>query len=404
MIAGTVLATSGLLAADARGAAIWVERAGWPFALTTTAAQELASGLVTIHVAFTTLYFSITLLVLTIAASNLGVRLIDRWISDVTIRVTLGLLLSLLSAALLVLFSVDPDRAGAPVPRLSLAVLTGATIATLAWMTNALHRLGRMVHVDTSIAQLGRDAAAGVAINGVAGPSTINLRDCVPVLAASTGYINIIDGDHIADEARRRGALAGLSCSIGDFVMAGEVIGWVSGTDATQWVGERLSCTEYRIDTSEPVFEANLLVEVAARALSPAVNDFYTALACCDRLAGMFAAALNEPQRAQWWPDQDGAPRLELAGDRVTRFMDGPLKALRQSCAAYPSVSIHLIDLIGRLPNPAAGDDTIRSFLLGHARAIADHAAASAMLGQDRDDIAAALTTACARLSRPPLA
>ena len=400
MIAVTVLATGGLLFADAEGASSFAARQGWPFSMSAKAAQELASGLVTVHAAFATLYFSITLLVLTIAASNLGVRLIDRWISDATIRFTLGLLLSLLSASLIVLMSVHPDQPAAPVPRLSLVLLTAITVLTLAWMSSALHHLGRTVHVDTSIAQLGRDAAASVPAKGVPGPHDLDRRGSMPVLATETGYIDNIDHDRLAAEAKRLGARAGLDRGMGDFVMTGEVIGWTVGTDDASWVGQHLVCRSFRSDTSGPVFEANLLVEVAARALSPAVNDFYTALSCCDQLANMMAAALHEPQSARWWPDQDGVPRLELPRERVTHFMDGPLKALRQAAAPYPSVSIHLIELLGRLPIPsAARDEQLRRFLLRHAAAFADHAEACATLDEDRADLAAALGKAEERLS-----
>lgn len=398
MICGTTVATLGLLLADENGASEWIAGFGWPLALTGNAAEELASGLVTVHAAFATLYFSITLLVLTIAASNLGVRLIDRWISDITIRVTLGLLLSLVSASLILLLSVHPDRASAPIPRLSLIVVTAATIVTLGWMASALHHLGRMVHVDTSIAQLGCDAAAGVVAKGVAGPPALDRRNSIPVLASCTGYIEEIDCDGIAADAKRFGAHAWLARGVGDFIMAGEAIGWATGTVDGCWIAQRISCSSYRNDTSAPVFEANLLVEVAARALSPAVNDLYTALACCDQLGRMFAAALAEGQDASWWPDADGAPRLELPRERVIAFMDGPLKALRQACAAYPSVSIHMLQLLGRLPEAKAGNLDVRNFLFRHADAIAEHAATNAAIEQDRADIAEALASARQRL------
>ncbi|MEZ0497489.1 DUF2254 family protein [Sphingomonas sp. IW22] len=398
MIGATVIATCVLLAVDERGGGAWTAQFGWPFSMGASAAQELASGLVTVHAAFSTLYFSITLLVLTIAASNLGVRLIDRWISDRIIRVTLGLLLSLLSASLMLLMSVHADQPGATVPRLSLVVLTGATVVTLAWMSNALHHLGRMVHVDTSIAQLGRDAANGVVDKGVAGPLALPEHGYLPVIASKTGYLSSIDYDGIAAQAKRLGGHAGLFYGFGDFFLAGETIGWVHGTQSASWMADHLDCMAYRSDTSGPVFEANLLVEVAARALSPAVNDFYTALACCDRLVGMFAAALHANEAARWWPDKDGAARLKLPRRDVTAFMDTPLKALRQTAASYPSVSIRVIDLLGRLPSTPTGGEQLRLFLLTHVTAFAQQAAEHAALDMDRDDINAALSRAKARL------
>jgi uncharacterized membrane protein len=132
MIFGTAAFTAALLVLDSLGVSAWIEGLGWPFSIAGKTALQLASGLVTLHSAFSTLYFSITLLVLTLAASNLGVRLIDRWIADKKIRFTLGMLLALLASSLLVLFSVDADGPSERIPRLTLSVLTIATILSLA--------------------------------------------------------------------------------------------------------------------------------------------------------------------------------------------------------------------------------------------------------------------------------
>ncbi|MFN7090292.1 MAG: DUF2254 family protein [Allorhizobium sp.] len=99
MIGGAVVVSGTLLTLDLSGGSAWISAFGWPFTVSGQTALELASGLVTLHSAFSTLYFSITLLVLTLASSNLGVRLIDRWIGDRKIRFTLGLLLTLLCLA-----------------------------------------------------------------------------------------------------------------------------------------------------------------------------------------------------------------------------------------------------------------------------------------------------------------
>ena len=399
MILASVVATTGSLWLDSAGASGWVARFGWPFAISPKTAQELAGGLVAVHAAFSTLYFSITLLVLTLAASNLGVRLIDRWISDIKTRFTLGLLLSLLSASLIVLLSADADQPGAPVPRFSLAVVTVTTVLTLGWMTNALHHLGRTVHVDTSIAELGKDAAAGVGKSRSAAPPDVDRSTAVAIRADKTGYIEEVDHAQILAEARRRGAFVGLAPTLGNFMIAGEEIGWMTGATSAEWVTEAIVCSSFRKDTSGPVFESNLLVEVAARALSPAVNDVYTALACIDRIAVMLGAGLEEPQAPRWLADGDGTARLELRGERITEFMDTPLKVLRGAAASHPAVIVHMLALIARLPQVQQSEEEVRRFLLGHVDAMAEHATARAEIEEDRARIAAATAIARGRLS-----
>ena len=61
----------------------------------------------------------------------------------------------------------------------------------------------------------------------------------------------------------------------------------------------------YRSDNQGVVFRIRLIVEIAARALSPAINDFYTALACADKLA-----AIIESQTSTFVSD-DHVPALE---------------------------------------------------------------------------------------------
>lgn len=394
IILGAVLTTSILLWLDQQGGSAWIGSLGWPFAIPGKTALQLASGLVTLHSAFSTLYFSITLLVLTLASSNLGVRLIDRWIGDKQIRFTLGLLLALLSSSLMVLFSVNSDGPAERIPRLSLVVLTLATVLTLTWMTRALNHLGRTVHVDTSIAQLGRDAARSLSHDRHAGPPDVDMQGGTPILATETGYVDEIRRDKILSEACARGAYVRIARGTGDFMIKGEQIGSVVGHRDADWVTPHILCASYRNDTRGPVFEANLLVEIASRALSPAVNDFYTALACCDRLVGMFAVALNSSHMPQWLADKQGTPRLELPTDKVTQFMDGPMKALRQAAAPYPGVIIHMIKLVGRLPCSDDSESEVRQFLLAHAQAMAEHAASQAQTDSDRSDIWAALEAA----------
>jgi uncharacterized membrane protein len=398
MIVAAISAASLLLVLDARGASAWVASFGWPFAMSGSTAQDLASSLVTVHAAFSTLYFSITLLVLTLAASNLGVRLIDRWIGDPVIRFTLGLLLSLLAAALILHFSINsadpPDR----VPRLTTTILVVGTIAALAWMTNALHHLGRMVHIDTSIARLGQDAAESLGGTFYLGPPIVDMETGVAIISRETGYIDEIALDAMLCEACERGAFVRLDHARGDFVMKGEPVGLVVGAASGDWVVRHITFAPYRNDTRGPEFECNLLVEIAARALSPGINDPYSALACCDRLAGVLAAAVEEQQRARWLTDAQGMPRLEMPRERITQFMDRPLKSLRHSVASYPSVTVHMIDLIARLPQPARMDADLRLFLLENVEALAEHGCIRADLERDRTDIAAALAKARSHL------
>ena len=370
-----------LLHADAKGAGNALAALGWPFDFGGSAAQSLASSLVTLYGALATLYFSISLLVLTIAASNLGVRLIDRWISRHTTRVTLGLLLVGLAWAVLALLAVDPDGAAPRIARLTIATLACLTLPLLCWLSYALHDLGRTIQVDTAIAALGADAVQEARPYSRAcdsGPDC-DWESGEAVTARRSGYVETIDLNAVADHAGRAGGYFRLETGQGAFVMAGDRLGTALGCDAASRnrIGREFAIGSFRSAPQGAVFYVRLLVEIAARALSPAVNDFYTARACADTLGAVMAAHGRLGQGDQWIGDRDGAARLLIVRARFAAIFDGPLAAFRQSAAAYPVVASRLLDMYGRVLAREI-DPVVRAAIIEHRTILLAHALAKA--------------------------
>ncbi|MBW4331260.1 DUF2254 domain-containing protein [Stakelama sp. CBK3Z-3] len=376
-----------LLYGDAAGAGDWLATLGWPFDFGGGVAQELASALVTLYSALVTLYFSISLLVLTLAASNLGVRLIDRWISRRTTRVTLGLLLAGLVWALLALLAIDPDATGARTARLTVTTLALGTVPLLCWLSYALHDLGRTIHVDTAIAALGADTVAEAqpyANRCSSGPDP-DWDDGEPVVARRAGYVETIDLRAIAEIARRAGGCFRLEKGQGAFVMAGDTLGTAMDCEA-RWhgrIGRQFAIGSFRSAPQGAVFYVRLLVEIAARALSPAVNDLYTARACADTLGAAMMAHGALPQAPQWIGDREGKARLLVLPQRFTAIFDAPLAALRQAAAPYPSVASRLLDIYGRVLARDI-DPVVRELIVHHRDVLLAHARARAETDTDR--------------------
>lgn len=147
----------------------------------------------------------------------------------------------------------------------------------------------------------------------------------------------------------------------------------------------------YRSDSQGTVFQVRLLVEIAARALSPAINDFYTALAVADNLAVTMAH-----QSAIWIPDEcvpayRDEPRFELPGQDFRGLFEDPMNAFRQAAAAYPSVTIRMINNYKRLIVSLNTDEKLDTghgrFLADLACELADHACEVAEHDGDREDI-----------------
>ncbi|TPG13653.1 DUF2254 family protein [Sphingomonas oligophenolica] len=385
MLVATLVIVAVLLWLDAVGASTALANQGWPLAIPGKAAQELASSLVAVHVALIALYFSITLLVLTLAGGTLGVRLIDIWIARRLTRVTLGLLLSGLAASLIALLAVDPDASGAHVARLTLVVLTAATILLLGWLAMALHDLARTIHIDTVIAYLRRrivdDASAFSDV--VAPPVDTDWTRGAVIAAPRSGFVESIDFGSLVRAAQRLDVRIEVSALPGDYRIKGEALGRIVGARTDdEHLTKHFALSGYRSASEGSSFTVRLLVEIAARALSPAVNDFYTALACVDALGSAMTAQGQLSQDAPWLGDEAGTARVHVAIEPFEDLFDAPLKALRHAAAQYPVVAIHLILMLCRA-RQLVGDPTVRDLLAAHAEATRAHGVQVAVFAPD---------------------
>ncbi|MBC6718380.1 DUF2254 domain-containing protein [Aurantimonas sp. DM33-3] len=395
MIAAAIGIAFTLLLLDAGGASAWIGSFGYPFALSGGTARELANTFAAVHATFVSLYFSITLLVLTLAAGNLGVRLIDRWIGHGRVRFTIGLLLGSLAWALIALAAVNAGDGEDGYARLTLFTLLVVTLFVISWLAFALHDLGRIIHVDTDITALRMDAVADATpLRRLAATApTIGWTAGRGLAAPRDGYVETIDRLALADRMGEAGGHLKLVVSVGDYVMRGEPLALLASDPLDD--GQATALTRafgigrFRSGAQGAPFHVNLLVEIAGRALSPAVNDFYTAFACIDGLGPILVAQGNLPQHPQWVADAVGNARVLAVEDPFIRLFRTPLDALRNAAAPNPQVAIRLIAMLRRAIG-MIGDAGIRQFLEDQARVLADQASTKAQADRDRAAIAAA--------------
>ncbi len=96
-------------------------------------------------------------------------------------------------------------------------------------------------------------------------------------------------------------------------------------------------------------FSIRQLVEVALRALSPGINDPFTACAVVDRLAASLAQAMKRGDAQKIWNDDKGGARVSASASTFDGLVDLSFNQLRQAAAAHPDVLIRLVDALGAL-------------------------------------------------------
>ncbi|MEE4154736.1 MAG: DUF2254 family protein [Erythrobacter sp.] len=393
----SLASTAVVLAAPAALAMLWLDRAGlteWlldaGLAPVTSAetARDFAGVAAGINGAFLSLYFSITLIVLSLAAGSISVRLVDRWLDKQLVRLSVAGLSFSLVVSLVTLLATDGFAPLDETP-LGLIVLTFVLmLVSIAMLSVSLHDLGRTMFVDRSIASLQRDASSPpVAVVGRA-PSDAGTWH-VALESTRGGYIAGID---LAKIARCTAGYAGVRVCVapGQHVLRGETLICMSAPYEGESLADALPIDDFRSDAQGSVFRIRLLVEIAARALSPGINDFYTALTCSDALMvameGHRSSWVADGEIACWADDQ----RIGLAGQDFASLFNHPLAAFRQAACDYPTVAIRMIGNLGKLAGTQSARcaDGFTAFLLERARELRDHALLRIELEADRAAIA----------------
>ena len=385
----------GILWLDREAATAWLLANDLATVATSDTAKDFAGVAVGINAAFITLYFSITLIVLSLAAGNLGVRLIDRWVERPLVRVSIAGLSFCLVVSLIAMLSIDGEAPLEDTPLLLVGTVFVLQLVNVAMLAVSLHNLARTMLVDTSIDRLATDASSDpielVGVTPPAGPLPHRFH------APREGYVEDADLDALRKCFGDGTRTLVLRAAPGQHVLEGQVLAASDAPFDDKDLSEALPIGAYRSNNQGPVFCIRLLVEIAARALSPAINDFYTALACADKLA-----AVMESQRSCFVPDgtvpaPPEAPWLIATGQDFRSLFEDPMNAFRQAACKYPSVSIRMIGNYGRVARRSAragAPDGMPAFLERLARELRDHAVSTSSHERDRADIRAAFAEA----------
>jgi uncharacterized membrane protein len=96
-------------------------------------------------------------------------------------------------------------------------------------------------------------------------------------------------------------------------------------------------------------FSVHQLVEIAVRALSPGVNDPFTAVACVDRLGSALCRLARRDMPSPLRFDMHGKLRLVAQGSTFAGIVDTAFNQIRQSARSNPAVAIRMLDAITQI-------------------------------------------------------
>jgi uncharacterized membrane protein len=220
------------------------------------------------------------------------------------------------------------------------------------------------------------------------------------VACPQSGYLQHVDHGPLVAAARLADALVVLRFRPGQFVLRGEPLAAISPASAAAQlellVDRHVSIGMHRTMAQDPEFGIAQIIEIAIRALSPAVNDTFTGVAAVDWLADALLALNEKPPLEGNWYDATGTLRVWVPAVRLERLVKLAFDQIRQAASTTPAVLIRQLEAIRRLA-PRVSPEAGRA-LADQTEAIRDTASPT-LAPLDRRDLDAAYARATAMLT-----
>jgi uncharacterized membrane protein len=364
-----------------------LEPLGWAYGGGADGARALLSSIAGSIITVVSVTFSVLVVALTVSSQHFGPRLLNSFMRDRTAQVVLGSFTGLFVYCLVVLRTVqgaDGDGYEEFVPHLA---VTGAVVLTLfavAMLIYYVHHVASSMQVseitarvatelETSIARLFPEQIGEGVEPAVRVPPPIP-AGAVRIRARSSGYLQEVDTDQLLTCATKRKVQLWLLKRPGDFVVAGiEMAAAHPPTDDPEGL-EEACCEAFRFghdrtSTQDAAFAIQQLVEVALRALSPGVNEPFTAVTCVDRLTQGLAGLLSRRLPSALRHDADGGIRVVARPYSSAELLRGAFEPIAGAAAGNPSVRERLLESFVVLAARARRDED-REAVAGLAEAV----------------------------------
>jgi uncharacterized membrane protein len=368
-------------------------------------AREILIAIAAAVITVAGVVFSITILVLQLASQQFGPRMLRNFIRDAGTQFSLGAFVATFVYSVLALGSVESAPAQDFVPHLSVTVALTLTLVDLGILIYFIHHVATSIQLTSVVSGIARDFRstlmnlqtdnprsefAGAGESDALEVSERVLGTGAPVFAHSSGFIQSVGHRHLMGIAGSSDSVIQFVRRPGHFVLEGQPVAYVVPVDAARRVSVALNHAHIvgpnRTLTQDLGFAVDQLVEVAIRALSPAVNDTFTALNCIDWLGDCLCQAA-----ASWLPDgihRDSTGRVRILEPVMTmdRLIKGATDKIRQAGSGMPAVFIRQLDNLGKLFRIAPSAE-LRDVIVMHAQRIRQASDATVRDESDRADV-----------------
>ena len=307
--------------------------------------------------------FSITLVALTLASSQFGSRLLRNFMHDRTNQVVLGSYISTFVYCLLVLNATN-DGAGVDfIPEISIIIAIVAAVANIVLLVIFIHHISMGIQADKVISDISTTLNKNL---GSIFPEEVQgdeVQEEAPdleemkkghdqrtmIISPKGGYMQYLNYNTVFSVALEDDLLIFVNFRPGDHLVQGSrVMEVFSQEGLAEKSARRLETTfllgKVRTPYQDAEFSIHQMVEIAVRALSPGVNDPYTAITCVDNLTSTICHLTRVRFPPRYRCDEEG--RVRVVADVLTfeGMLNAAFNQIRQFAGGSPAVLIRLME------------------------------------------------------------
>lgn len=336
-------------------------------------ARGLLTTITSTVVTVIALVLGLTVVALQLASTQFSPRLLRNFLRDRSTQLVLSVFMAtfVYSTAGLYTVGLSEGSRTEQFPRLAVSGAMILLFASLAMVVYFADHLAHSIQIDavTTRAEKGAVEVVHDQLGTVEDSRQEPPPWAVPLVALRSGYIQTAHPEAFLPFASRHGVSVALRHRVGEHVITGTTLALMWAPSATDAMPDAQVFSRALNDVINIGFERTLqqditfgmrqLVDVACKALSPAINDPYTAVQAIDHLSVIFCAMAVRPLGDDVARDPKSGSIVLVPGRRFGEYLAVLCGMIRRYGASEPIVCLALLRLLSSCA-ALIGDDSAR--------------------------------------------
>ena len=408
MAVGAIFLAVGMVAIDVYVFTEIPEGYEWLFRSEPSGARAILSTVAGSTITVAGVVFSMTIMAVSHATSNYGSRLLLQFLKDRRNQIALGTFIATFIYCLLVLRTVSSAESGDEfsgfIPHIAILGALGMALASVAVLIAFIHHVPDSIHIGKVAADRGREligrldemypqseepAADAVLCESSADPSSLDLPG--EVKSTKSGYLQTLDVQGLINFCSQKDMLVKVLKPAGDFIFRGEsIIKFKSNAEQFEQSDLEHKLLNYfgigpeRTPAQDTRFLIEELTQVSIRALSPGINDPFTAITCVEWLGNAVAHVIDRPTRPFELRDDDDNLRLILPPFDFSHLCDLIFRQMRPYVVADVATCVHIAKVFQNILS-CCNNEHRRKVIVEHAKLYATEALATCASEGDQE-------------------